>query len=943
MIIKKLLLPLLFFISLFTSAQNLGGNPAALKWQQINTQSARVIFPKGLDSQASRINNIVQLLDSTTTHTIGNRQRKWNIVLLNQTTIPNAYVRLAPVISELNLMPGQDNFSNGSIRGDDNLIIHENRHMQQFANFNSGLTKVFSFFLGQEGQLLANGITIPDYFFEGDAVWQETLVSAQGRGRMPFFYNGFRSLQMGNKNYSWMKLRSGSLIDYTPDHYELGYQLVAYGNEKYGTDFWQKVTADAVHFKGFFYSFNKAIEKYSGKTYPQFGQDALNYFKTQTTPQDKAASELQYITPVKKNTVASYLFPVYINDDSILVTKKSYKQVNAFYLIVNGKEEKISVKKIVIDDYFSYNNGRIVYASYQSDPRWGNRDYSNIQLLNLYTKEKKQLTFKTKYFSPVINKDGSEILAVNVQVNGGNSLHRIDGYTGKLIKQIPNPNNYFFTQSAYLDGSSAIAAVRNPEGQMALVKVNLSNGETETVTPFSFNVVGFPFVKNDTVYYSAMDNNTPSDKIFAVTFQDKKIFRLTNNVNGVYQPAINSKGNLLFSAFTADGSRLATIGTAQIHWQSAENATVIAVKNIGTANALTSKGSGALYKLTYTKNTIIKYSKSFQLFNFHSWRPFVSDPEYGYTFYSDNILSSFTNSLTYTYNRNDRSHKIGFDAIYAGWFPYLDLGTSASFNRRVDTAFGKTVQFNSAKINAGISIPLSFVGGTTSKYVNFGGSYNVEQLYYRGIGKNVFTNKGINYASTFLSFSNVSQRARQQINPRWAQTVSFSYRDAFNYRNSHKLVGSASLYFPGLFTNHSLVINGAFQKRDTLPDLFSNNFSYSRGYDALSQPTMYKVGVNYHLPLLYPDLGFGNIIFFQRIRLNAFYDYTSVSAKRNNGTTAWLKNRSTGGELYFDTKIWNALQATFGIRFSHLVDPNYRNQLVKNRWEFILPINLVPN
>jgi hypothetical protein len=189
MMVRKLLLPFLFLISLYTSAQNFGGNPAALKWQQVNTPSSRVIFPKGLDSQANRISNIVRLLDSTTMATIGNRQRKWNIVLLNQTPIPNAYVRLAPVMSELNMLPGQDNFSNGSVRWDDNLIIHENRHMQQLANFNNGLTRAFSFFLGQEGQLLANGITIPDYFFEGDAVWQETLVSAQGRGRMPFFYN----------------------------------------------------------------------------------------------------------------------------------------------------------------------------------------------------------------------------------------------------------------------------------------------------------------------------------------------------------------------------------------------------------------------------------------------------------------------------------------------------------------------------------------------------------------------------------------------------------------------------------------------------------------------------------------------------------------------------------------------------------------------------------
>ena len=76
-----------------------------------------------------------------------------------------------------------------------------------------------------------------------------------------------------------MKLRSGSLKDYTPDHYELGYQLVAYGNQQYGTNFWQKVTTDAVNFKGLLYPFNKAVAKYSGTSYQQFRQGALHYFK----------------------------------------------------------------------------------------------------------------------------------------------------------------------------------------------------------------------------------------------------------------------------------------------------------------------------------------------------------------------------------------------------------------------------------------------------------------------------------------------------------------------------------------------------------------------------------------------------------------------------------------------------------------------------------------
>ena len=946
MIVKKLFVATLFIfnLSLIVGAQNLGGHPASLKWAQINNKTVRVIFPQGLDSQANRINNIVQLFDDITMPTIGDKQRKWNIVLLNQTTIPNAYVRLAPVISELNMLPGQDNFSTGSLRWDDNLIIHENRHMQQFANFNSGLTKVFSFFLGQEGQLLANGITLPNYFFEGDAVWQETLVSAQGRGRMPSFYNGFRALELSNKNYNWMKLRSGSLKDYTPDHYQLGYQLVAYGNEQYGADFWRKVTSDAVKFKGLFFSFNKAIERYSGKSYKQFRQDALHYFNEKTIVQkDKTGSTLNFITGIKKNTVADYMFPAYINDDTILVTKQSYKQINSFYLIVNGKEELLSVKKQVIDDYFSYKNGKVVYTNYQTDPRWANRSYSNIQLFDIYSKKTVQLTFKGKYFSPDINATGSEILAVNVQLNGSNFLHRISAFTGKLTTEIPNPNNYFFTQTKYLDENSAVSAVRNPEGKMALVKVNLNSGETETIIPFSFNVIGYPFVKGDTVYYSSMDNNTPSDKIFAVSLKDKNIFRLTNNVNGVYQPAVDKKGNLLFSAFTADGSRLAQVSANQLNWTASDTEVIKNVKSIGGDKALKTKGAGLLYTLKDSISTVSKYRKSFNLFNFNSARPVVVDPEYGYTFYSQNILTSFSNDLSYTYNRNDKSHTVGFNGIYAGWFPVLSAGAEESFNRQIDTALGKTVTFNSAKLKAGISIPLSFVGGQTAKYFNFGSSFNIEQFYYRGVGKNVFNNRSLNYANTFFAFSNVGRQARQNINPRWAQTISLNYRNVFNYRKNHKFVGSASLYFPGLSANHSLVINGAYQKRDTLlRDLFSNNFSYSRGSQGLSMQQMYKVGVNYHFPLVYPDFGFGNILFLQRIRANTFFDYTNAAAYFN-GKLFNIINRSTGAEIYFDTKIWNELPATIGIRFSHLLDTDRVYPGVKNRWEIIIPINLIPN
>ena len=77
-----------------------GGNPSSVKWNQVNTPFGAGYFSWGLDSQANRIANVVKLLGDKTAGTIGAKQRKWNIVLQTQTTISNAYVRMAPVMSE---------------------------------------------------------------------------------------------------------------------------------------------------------------------------------------------------------------------------------------------------------------------------------------------------------------------------------------------------------------------------------------------------------------------------------------------------------------------------------------------------------------------------------------------------------------------------------------------------------------------------------------------------------------------------------------------------------------------------------------------------------------------------------------------------------------------------------------------------------------------------
>jgi hypothetical protein len=105
---------------------------------------------------------------------------------------------------------------------------------------------------------------------------------------------------------------------------------------------------------------------------------------------------------------------------------------------------------------------------------------------------------------------------------------------------------------------------------------------------------------------------------------------------------------------------------------------------------------------------------------------------------------------------------------------------------------------------------------------------------------------------------------------------------------------------------------------------------------------MWKLGVNYHMPIAYPDWGVGNIFFIQRVRTNLFYDHNSARA-RLNGRLTNITNRSTGTEVFFDGKIWNALDGSIGFRYSRLLDVDLRSPGAKGRFEIILPINIIPD
>jgi len=919
--------------------QQFGGIPSSIKWQQVNTPEARIIFPRGLEKQAFSAADIIRYADSATAATIGSSRKKINIVFQNQTTVSNGFVALAPWRSEFFLTPQLNSFQLGSLPWVKSLALHEYRHVQQYMNFRKGLSKVAYMILGEEGQAVANSASIPDWFFEGDAVFQETLLSGQGRGRMPAFFNDYRALWAANRNYSFMKLRNGSMKHFVPDHYALGYLLTGYGREKFGSRFWADVTNDAARFKGLFYPFQRGVKKYSGMRYKTFVQNALHYYKDYPEARVNAnGNKLQdnhYLTPARRY-VSNYNFPCFAGKDSILVLKSTFRDIPAWYWLVNGKEYRIRTKDIGLDDYYSYSNGRIAYTAYEPDARWGQRNYSVVKVLDIRTQQVKTITYRSKYFSPDISADGKIVVAVQYLPDQSAELHILDAESGVLQKKIPVADTgLVYTYPKFYNNENIITCIRNDEGMMNLAMVNIHTGLVENLSSWSYGIKGYPVVRGDTVYFSASIGYF--DDVYAIDIRTRNLFRLTHETTGGYQATVNEEGRLVWSNFTADGYRLKEKQLTPEDWQPLMSVMSVRSADLYLPDALR-QGGNILNVLPQGDYAVKRYRKISAPFNFHSWRPYYEQPEWSLYLYGQNILNSFRSTLYYTYNENESSHTAGFDAMLGAWYPWITGGASYALNRNA-VSNNRRITWNELNLSLGAQLPFDLTKGRWHKNLTIAGSFNVLQQTVTGAYKDSVATSPFQYLQASAGWSSQVQTAVQHIYPRLAQSFFIRYRRSVSAYTAGQFLATGSLYLPGIAKTNSLVLTGAYQERDTANEYrFSNSFPFARGYTDVESRQMFKWGVNYHFPLFYPDWGFANLLYFSRIRANLFFDYAYV---RNRVFHDLDSYRSMGGELFFDTKWWNQQPASFGFRFSYLPDHFRAGLTTPYRIEFVLPVSLI--
>ena len=159
-------------------------NPSAMEWSKIDTEHFEIIFPKGIEKQAQRVSHLLETAYPLVSRSLEVYPKKISLILQNQSTVSNGFVTLAPRRSEWYTTPAMDpELTNTEWLK--TLAVHEFRHVVQFQKTRQGFNRVLEIWLGEIGQALGIGLTLPPWFLEGDAVGIETALTKGGRGRLP--------------------------------------------------------------------------------------------------------------------------------------------------------------------------------------------------------------------------------------------------------------------------------------------------------------------------------------------------------------------------------------------------------------------------------------------------------------------------------------------------------------------------------------------------------------------------------------------------------------------------------------------------------------------------------------------------------------------------------------------------------------------------------------
>ncbi len=906
------LLPNMLFAQFYFSGQE----PASQSWSQLNSPLCRLIYPKGQDSIAYRLLQEMYQAALVQQQAVGLVPKSLPLVLHMQSTSSNAQVAWAPKRMEFYHTPPQLSYSQEWYR---QLALHEYRHVLQMSLVESALPKWYKALLGQGATAIQVGLFAPYWLLEGEAVLAETMYGHNGRGRDPFFRAQMKAQLLDKGIYSLEKATLGSYKDKVPDRYHLGYYLVGTAQQAYGPRFWTKTWYDIGRWRGFL-PLASAIKHQSGMKKKQWYQHSLQNLQMQwQSDMPHSTTTSHFLT--SDNAYIDYTYPAFVDSMHITALKEPYDDIASVILIdKHGKETKVFKPGYYISDAMSYANGVWTWVEYQLDPRWYYKRRNKIMLYDIHSDSKRCLKSNTQLFAPDLSADATKIVTVEVPSNSKYALVVLDTKTGKEQARYYVPNNPILNAPQWdVEGRFIFVEATNALGK------SIWRIDTHTSTAKQFLLPKYSFrrlLKIDNNHHIIVGEDSKNAFDAYVYANNTDSVQALTNVQYALHSMDKQADSLVYAAYTSDGFRLfTTAGVAS----KAMPTSALPEANYPLAKTL----SNTINHTGITNNTINSdsimvqpYKKAAHLFRLHSWNPILATTSNtlapGLHLQSQNTLSSMFMEGGIYYNRNTQHPNMYASIKYAGWYPVLQADV---IYKRGE--FSNAYTWNSTELKWTIALPWQFISGLWTHGVRLSAALNTKRLDFQKAYKGQslqwwYNTYNINVASNIKT-------TWQNIYPDWGIALTLSYAHVWHGKHvARRIYGLSNVYLHGLFKHDGFKVSYAKQYTDGIDNFFNDVIILARGYTGIPIGSAESIGIDYQVPIAYPDRHLSSLVYLKRVVMGVFYDRSALEKMNLFDINAM---QSYGLELTGDMHFLRSkFEVKTGVRISRLSNyEQYKN------------------
>lgn len=758
-VIKRiiLLLALMLPFSAYAQFYVTGDDPGRLRWNFIDTESYRVIYPQGADSlaftYARKLERYKIPVSRSSGYVTGQGDGRIMPVVIHAYNDANGSVAWAPKRMDMFAVPSA--YDPEPFPWSTMLSVHESRHVTQMQFGLTERQKPGKWFLG-EGWNIVTFLLYPGTAqTEGDAVVVETALTPSGRGRTADFLNYFWVAFDQGDHRGWFKWRYVSQKRYSPTYYALGYMTI--GGFRYVYDY-PEFVSEGLHMSaahpiriGCLYDVSRKV---SGKKWEGMWQEvSLSMFDLWKADAELRAPYIPYERVLPETSrYTDYSGNLVVGTDIYTVKQGHVDAPTLVRIDSAGVEHRVrSFAYGVSGLRYDADAGRIYWSENIPDERWSLKSGSAVRYLDsdgkTRTVRKDQLLY-----NPAVSSGKNAV--VRYHIDGHSSLEILDAADGKTLTSIAAPDSLQLVETAWLGEEVYMTAVS--ENGYGIYAADVEEGTLRKVLgPQPLMIKDFGTYADELIF--ACDR-TGVHELYHFDPADGQLRQKTSTRYGAYDFQYGEDGKYLyFSSQTMMGKhlfrspvdslfdrpvRFDSLYKYPIAEKITEQEKELALKD-GFPDAVT------LDEEDVEVSEPKRYRKVPHMFNLHTWFPaYVSvdnimnnlsfDPVWqtislGVSGVMQNHLSTATGEVGYSahkdsYDPSKWRHSGHLKFTYSGLYPIFQF--SVDFNDRSARQFYTYAEMKSGSVfmvesreldipsfNAGVSmyVPFNLTSGGWNK------------------------------------------------------------------------------------------------------------------------------------------------------------------------------------------------------------------------------------